>query len=165
MCVYQKNRKPKENTGNHIVCATAIAELLKAEGIHAEIKGMLDDDGSWVSISLENPTPYELQYISKIKEKFECNLEIERKDRVKSAKNKIKVDYVSVKVTYTKDFKNKVWSWIQSKFETDMGKLPKDYVQLDQYHVGRATRISAFQMIELVIFDRLKDVSFWKESF
>lgn len=164
MCVFQENPQNTDTSANYIVCAQAIAEHLKQVSIHAEVKGGMDEFGTWVQINVENVTPAQINDIQKIKAKFESNLELERKDRPKSQRNKMKVDYISVNVKYTKDFKEKVWSWVQRKFENDMGKLPKQYEQLDQYHVGRNSHIPAFRMIELAIFDRIKNTSFWKEA-
>jgi hypothetical protein len=154
----------KEVLENHAACAETIHQILRAERINNTVNYGIDSAGSWVSINVQNPNPAQLKIIAKIKSKFESSLEAERVDRPKSKKNRNKVDYISVNVKYTNDFKESVWAWIQSKFDGDMGNLPKKYMHLDQYHVGRKSHISAFKMINLAIFDRLKDTSFWRET-
>lgn len=156
------DRKAKKT--NYEYCAEAIDVLLKSQYIKAEVKGAFDVDGSWVEIKLTDPSIHNLEYVSKIIPKFQSTLDFERKDRVKSERSQMKVDYVAVNVKYTASMKNKVWNWLQSKFETDIGKLPAQYEQLDQYHVGRLSKVPAFELINLALLNRLKNTSFWNEA-
>lgn len=163
MCVYQSNQVDNEKTIQE-TCAETISELLKKHCISATVKGLQDDGGTWVEIDLVDPNIHHIEYISKIRSKFEATLEYERKDRKRSVNQLPQVDYVAVNVKYTKKFKNKVWNWIQSEFKDDMGSLPSSYEQLDQYHVGRTSRISAFKMIDYALLNRLQNISFWKNA-
>lgn len=145
-------------------CAEAISTLLATHGIKADVTGHADECGSWVEINLVDPSFYHIEYISKIRENFESSLDIERKERVKSLKSQMKVDYVAVSVKYTIGLKNQVWNWLQTKFKDDLGTLPAKYEQLDQYHVGRLSKMPAFELIKLALLNRIEKTSFWNEA-
>lgn len=155
----KKVKKAKQD-----LCAEAITALLKQQYIAAEVRGVCDSDGAWVEIKLTDPSIHNLEYVSKIIPKFQASLDIERKERHKAERVQLKVDYVAVSVKYTTGMKNKVWNWLQSKFEKDVGRLPPRFEELDQYHVGSLSKVPAFDLIQLALLNRLKDTSFWNEA-
>lgn len=132
------------------LCVSLIENELKQLNINANLKAWIDGFGSYVEISCVDLSSNQKKLVEEIQLQFEKILTETKFTKKPSVPQ---VDYVVLKLTYSKNYKQKVWSWMQKQF-ADLASLPKNYYELENYHTATSSNLPALQLLNEALDDR-----------
>lgn len=133
------------------LCLNMIKNELSELKIPAKIKSWEDEFGTYIQIECNDMNISEKNLLRDLRKRHEKVITESPSVRLNELP---KVDYIDLKFGFTSNYKQKVWSWLQKQF-SELSALPKNFYELECYHKASVSKISALQILDEALNERI----------
>lgn len=133
------------------LCLNMIKNELCELKIPAKIKAWEDEFGTYIQIECCDLNISEKDLLHNLRKRHEKVISESPTIRLDVVP---KVDYINLKLVFTANYKQKVWSWLQKQF-SELSNLPKNFYELESYHKAPISKISALHILDEALNERI----------